>query len=367
MCGRLDILAEISVVSVRLQGVQVHSLRSVPCISLLDLIFGQCLIPTMSLFIRLKMDTQQISRKHSFSGSSLVLPTAQQESCAFQFSPSLGNNGRPFLTGHSERTTVAENSSNSQHPRLLWSLPQKRSNPNPSLGRVGGPEESDTRAFSGIYSTKRLKGVIKPPLSSSVALCNRVAASSWSRPLLDISEAKTQSLEQVDSAEGTDDLPGFGHPKCLQSPFEYAQDPVTRRFNQIAKNGIQCIDHNEPSCSGSSSGYFYFAPTNPSDKTKQALDAAHTVPRRQLSYVDPPGKPMPRSLHKSTGSWELRHEAKRHAKDCNIQPRSDSTLIAKAYHSEPIRSKPRLCLDLSEQKDEIKKAVSISKPHERQS
>ena len=309
------------------------------------------------------MDTQQLSKKSSFSGSSLTLSTAQEESRAFQSSPPVGTNVR---IGHSDKTTVAENRSNSQHSRLLWSLPQKRSIQNPSSGRVGGPEESDTRAFSGVYSTKRLKGVIKPPLSSPVASCNCVAASSLSRPLLDISKAKTQSLEQVDSAEATDDLLGFGHPKCLQSPFEYTQDPVTRRINQSAKNCIQRIDHNEPLCSGNSSGYFYFAPTNPSDKTNQALDAAHKVPRRQLSYVDPPSRPKPRSLHKSAGSSELRHEAKRHAEDCNIQPRSDSTLIARPYHSEPIRSKPRLWLDLSEQSDEIKKAVSISKLHETQ-
>ena len=308
------------------------------------------------------MDTQQLSKKPSFS-SSLTLPTAQQESRAFQSSPPIGTNVR---TGHSDRTTVVENRSNSQHSRLLWSLPQKRSIQNPSSGRVRGPEESDTKAFPRVYSTKRLKGVNEPPLSSPVTLCNCVAASSLSRPLRDISEAKTQSLEQVDSAEATDDLLGFGHPKCLQSPFEYTQDPVTRRINQTAKNCIQRINHNELLCSGNSSGYFYFAPTNPSDKTNQPLDAAHMVPRRQLSYVDPPSKPRPRSLHKSAGSWELRHEAKRHSEDCNIQPRSDSTLIARPYHSEPIRSKPRFWLDLSEQSDEIKKAVSISKLHETQ-
>ena len=321
----------------------------------------------MSLFIRLlNMDTQQLSRKHSFSGSSLTLPTAQQESRVFQSSSPVGTNGRPLRTGHSDRTTVIENRSNDQHSRLLWSLPQKRSNQNPSSGRVESPEESDTRDFSGVYSTKRLKGLITPPASSPVASCNRVAASGLSRSLPDISEAKTQSLEHVDSAETTDNLLGFSHPNCLQSPFKYTQDPVTRRINQTAKNCIQHINHNEPLCSGNSFGYFYFAPINPSDKTNQALDAPHMVPRRQLSYVDPPSKPKPRSLHKSTGSWELRHEAKRHAEVCNIQPRSDSTLIARPYHSEPIRSKSRLWLDWSEQNDEVKKAVSRSKLHETQ-
>ena len=317
----------------------------------------------MSLF---NMDTQQLSRKRSFSGSFLTFPTAQQRSRAFQFTAPVGANGRPVHTGHSDRTTVVENRSNRQHSRLLWSLPHKRSNQNPSLGRVGGPEQSDTRAFSGVYSAKRLKGPIKPPLPSPVASCNRVAASGLSRHLPKISEAKTQSPEQVDSAEATDDLLGIGHPKCLQSPFEYTQEPVFRRINQTATNCIQRIAHNEPLYSENSSGYFYFAPTNPSDKANQALDAPHMVPRRQLSYVDPPSKPRPRSLHKSTGSWELRHEAKRHAEECNIQPRSDSTLIARPYRSEPTRSKPRLRLDLSEQRDEIKNAVSISKLREMQ-
>ena len=312
------------------------------------------------------MDTQQLSRKRSFSGSFLTLPTAQQQFRAFQSRVPVGTNGRPVRTGQSYWTTVVENRNNRQHSRLLWSLPQKRSNQNPSLGSVGGQEQSNTRAFSRVYSTKRLKGPITPPLSSPVASCERVAPSSLSRPLLSIFEAKTRSQEQVGSAEATDDLLGIAHPKYLQSPFEYTQDPITRRINQSAEDCIQRIDHNEPLYRENSSRYFYFAPTNPSDKTNQALNAPHMVPRRQLLYVDPTSKPRPRSLHKSTGSRELRHEAKRHAEDCNIQPRSDSTLIAKPYHSEPIRSKPRPRLDLSEQKDEIKKAVSISKVHEMQ-
>lgn len=312
------------------------------------------------------MDSQQLSRKSSFSGSFLTLPTAQRKSCAFQSSAPVGTNGRPVRTGHSDRTTVVENRSNRQHSRLLWSLPQKNPNQNPSLGMVGGPGQSDTRAFSGVYATKRLKGPTTPPLSSPVASCDRVAASGLSRPLLNISEANTQSLERVDSAEATNNRLGIAHPKCLQSPFEYIHDPVARRISQTPRNYIQRIDHNEPLRNENSSGYFYFSPSNPSDKANQALDAPHMVPRRQLSYVDPPSKPRPRSLHKSTGSRELRHEAKRHAEECNIQLRSESTLTARPYHSEPIRSKPRLRLDLSEQKDEIKKAVSISNLHETQ-
>ena len=300
------------------------------------------------------MDTQQFSSKHSFSGSSLTLPAPQQEPRAFHSSSPFGNNSRPVHTGQSDTSTVVDNRSIRQNSCLVWSLPQKRSNQNPSLGRVGDPEETDTRAFSGVFLTKRLKRPVTPSLSSSVASCNYVPASGLSRQLRNISEAMTQSLERIDSAEATDDLLGSNHPKCLQSPFEYTQDPVTKG-----------IDHNEPVYGKNSSGYFYFAPTNPSDKTFQALDAPpHKIPRRRLSYVDPPSKPRPRSLHKSIGSRELRHEAKRHAEDCNIQPRSDGTLIARPYLSEPIRSKSRLWLDSSEQKDELREAVSISKFHE---
>ena len=358
MCGRLDILAE--------------SLESgcKGCSFIPQYLASRLLDPYIwtvshSYYVIVHqiapMDTLQLSRKRSFSGSFLTLPTAQQESRAFQPSVPVSTNGRPSRTEHSDWTTVVENRNSRRHSRLLWSLPQKGSNQNPSLGSVGGQEPSNTRAFSGVYSTKRLKSPITPPLSSPVALCKPVAPSGLSRPLLNIFEAKTQSQEQVDSAEATDDLLRIGHPKGLQSPFEYTQDPITRRINQSAKDGIQRIDHDEPLYRESSSRYFYFAPTNPSDKTNQALNAPHMVPRRQLLYVDPTSKPRPRSLHKSTGSWELRHEAKRHAEDCNILPRSDSTLIARPYHSEPIRSKPRPRLDLSEQKDEIKKAVSISK------
>ena len=241
-------------------------------------------------------------------------------------------------------------------------MPHESSNQSSILGRVGDPEQFSPRLFSGIYSANRLKGPITPLLSKPIASCGDVVTTGSSRPLLDFSEAKTALPERVAYAEATDDQQESDPPKILRSPFEYTQDLVTSRIYPTANISSQRIDPNGPLRSGKSSGYIYFAPTNPSDKTNKASDAHRRVPRRQLSYGDPLSKPGPRSLHKSTGSWELRQEAQRHAEDCNTESRSDSTLNASAtnpYLSEPARSKSRVWLDLPEQKHEIQEAVSV--------
>ena len=222
---------------------------------------------------------------------------------------------------------------------------------------VGGPEKSPPRALSGSYSAKRLKDLVTPPLSSTIPSYNRLVTTGLSRPLLDFSEAETVLPERADRAEA------INHPKTLRSPFEYARDLVTNHIDPIAKNSMQRFDLNRPLRSGNSSEYIYFAPTNPSDKTSQASDFHRRVPRQRLSYGDPPSKPGSR-LHKSTGSWELRHEAERHAEGHNLELRSNTTLNASAarpYHFQPAKSKHRRCLDSSERKDEIQEAVSILK------
>lgn len=259
-----------------------------------------------------KMDIQHVSRDPK---SSFTLLTTRQESPAVPFrSPASTNNG-PVRTRHNNRTTIVENRSYPQPSRLLWSLPHKRSNQSSTSGRFGDPEEFSPRAFSGIYSAKRLKGPATPPLSNSISSCNDVITTGFSRPLLDLSEAKTLLPERVAYAKAIDDRFESDRPKILRSPFEYTQDLVTSRITATATTDNQRTD------------------------------------------------PWPRSLRKSTASWGLRHEAQRHAEDYNTESRSDSTLNAsttRPYLSEPVRSKPRVWLDLPEQKHEIQEAVSIA-------
>ena len=300
------------------------------------------------------MDFQHISIEHDFLGSSPTLLTAQQKSHAFRSTGPVGADSRPVHARHSGSTTVVENRIYPQHPRLPWSLPYKNSHQSSGSGRVGGSGDSYTGLFSGVYSAKSLRGPISPLLSSAVASCKDVATSGLSCPLLEVPDAKP---EQVNYAEATSDQLESGRPKALQSPFKYTPELVSSPSSSSASNGIQRIYHNGPLRAGKSSGYIYFPPTNPSDKTNQTLDICCTAPRRQLSYLETPSKPRPRAIHRSIG--ELRHEAEQHAENRSIQPRLDSTPIARPYHSEAIRSKSRLWLDLSEQKDEIKKAVSI--------
>ena len=324
MCGRVDILAEISVAN--------HFGCKGREISLLEFctLHHALLLYSVSFYYVI---VQQIFN--------------------FYMGSPVGTNSRPTHPRDSDRITVVENRSYPQPPRLLSSLSQTKLNENSSSEAVGSPRNSDTGAFSGVYSAKRLQGPslpsfvnqVKFSVSNIFASCNGVATSGLLPPLLNISDANSLLLEQVDYAEVTDDQLGSGHTKTLQSPFEYTQEPITSRIDLTPKTCIQRIDPNGTLHSGSSSRYVYFAPTDRSDKTNQASDAHRIIPRRQLSYPDPPSKPRPRFLHKSTGSWKLKHEAGRHVEDCKIRPRSNRTLHGKFYHSEPIRRNSRFWLD----------------------
>ncbi len=307
---------------------------------------------------------QHIPREYAPSESSLTFSTNKQESGAFRFDFPAGTNSRPVSTVHNNRPTIVRGRSYPQSSCLLWSLPQKRSNQSSTSGRAGEPKESHPRAFIGIHSAKRLKGRTTPPLSSPLSSCNGVVTAGLPQSLLNFSEAETVSLERADTAENTDNHLETYTPKTLQSPFEYTQELVASQVKPNAKKDPRRFDPKSQLLSRKSAGYIYFAPTNPSEKAKHLFDAHRKVPGRQLSYGDSPSKPVPRCLHKSTASWELRHEAERHTHDYNLESRSDSTLnafTARPYQSEPIRCKPRLRLDLSQRKDEIQEAVSILK------
>lgn len=307
------------------------------------------------------MDVQHTSSRCAFSESSLKSLIRQQELSAFRFCFPTGTDSRRFSTGHDNRTAIMEGRSSSQPPDLLRNLPQKRSNQSLTSGRAEGPDESHLRAFSGTYSAKRLKGAIVPPLPNSPSPCNDVVKTSVSQPLPDSLEAQSVSPERADPAERTGDQIHSDRPKTLRSPFEYIRKLVPYQVDPAAKTDVQRFPSNRSVRGEDSLGYIYYAPTNPSDKTSLTSEAHRRIPRRQLSYGDPFSKPGPRSLHKSTGSWELRHEAERHAAEYDLDSWSESTSNASAarpYHSDPARSKPRIWLDLSEG-DKIQEAVSI--------
>ena len=297
------------------------------------------------------MNTRHISREYAFSKPSPTFLRTQQELRPLPLSFPASTKGGPACTERNDRRTVEERSY-PQPPRLLWSLPQKRPNQSQTSEGVEDPEESHSKALSGIYSAKRLKCPATPPLTSPISSCNSVVTTDSPRPLLDLLDAETLLTEREDH---TDDYQLESNClKTLSSPFKYTQQLVTSHTDPIAKNGTNL---HRPLRDGNPPGYIYFAPTNPSDKANQAV-----VPRRQLSYRGPASNPGPRPLHKSTGSEVLRHDAKQQAEDYSNESRSYSTpnaSVPRPYDSEPIRSKPRIRLDLSEQKDDVQEAVSI--------
>lgn len=262
---------------------------------------------------------------------------------------------RPASTEDNNRITVAEEGI---FPQPSWTLPQKISNHGLTLG--SDPEESHPRALFGIFSAKRLKGPFTSPLSSPLSSYNNVSMTESSRSCLDFSEADTGSAERAAPAEAISDHLDSERPQTLRSPFEYTQVLVTSQVDPPIKDDMQQFSSKMLGRSDNTAGYIYYAPTNPSEEANRK-DAPRRVPRRQLSYGNPPSKPGPRSLHKTPGLRGLRHEAERHAEEYDLGSWSDSTSGASAarpFHSEPMRRKPRLWLDLSEQKDNIQEAVS---------
>lgn len=302
--------------------------------------------------IQPNMDAQQISKEYTLSKSSLILLSSQQDLSAYHLGCPADTSNRPVSTRGNNRITVTEEGI---YPKPPWTLPQKRSNRGLTSGGVGDPEESHPRG----YSAKRLKGPITPSPSPRSSY-KKIPTIELSRSCLDFSGANTALQERADPAEAISDHLDSERPKTLRSPFEYMQVLVTSQVDPPANDEVQQFNSSRPVRSDNPSGYIYYAPTNLSDKTNYAH---RRVPRRQLSYGDPPSKPGPRSLHKTPGSWGLRHEAERHAEEYDLDSWSDSTSNASAartYHSEPIRSKPRLWLDLSEQKDKIQEAHAIT-------
>ena len=293
--------------------------------------------------------------------SSAIMDELSRSSLDFGFPA--GTDRKPISTEHDNKITMVGNRDHPQSPRLLRSLPQKRSNQSLTSGSSRDSSESRPGAFPSSYSVKRFKGPITPPSSSPLTSCKSVVTAGFSRPLPDFPEAEPLLLEQADAIN---DQLESDRPKPLRSPFEYSRELATNQINQNAKRDIQRFGSRRPLLSGNSLRYMYFAPTNFSDT--QALNTPCRVPHRQLLYHDTSSKSGPRFLHKSTGSWGLRHEAERHA-DYNLACRSNSTSYAstdRSYQSEPKWSISRLWPELLDKENEIQEAVSIQKLVRRQ-
>ena len=115
----------------------------------------------------------------------------------------------------------------------------------------------------------------------------------------------------------------------------------------------------------SQSKYQYYPPTNPFNGHRPYAQLYCAGPSRQLSYGEPTIHPKPRSLHKATGSAELRQDAtcsSQHNGSSSWFDDEDSAPLPRPWHSEPQPPKARLWLDLTGGEGHIEEAVSVPSP-----
>lgn len=150
------------------------------------------------------------------------------------------------------------------------------------------------------------------------------------------------------------DTSPFDHSKSLLSPIKFSPPSGPKTQNEVSV-------HTNRKTSESST-YMFYPPRNPADNHPLIKKIQPSVPQRKLSYGEPSLTPKPKSLHRITGSLELRREASRKPDGDNCESWLERGLEASAnrpYYSEPTRSKPKLWLDLAEEGERIEEAVCI--------
>lgn len=146
----------------------------------------------------------------------------------------------------------------------------------------------------------------------------------------------------------------FDFSKPLLSPIRLTPSPESQVWDRV---------YSEPSPKDNgSSTYLFYPPRNPADRTIQASDFHRNIPRRQLYYGEPVRTPKRKSLHRATGSHELRRRAGWKTDDDRFGSWSKGSLkasVTRPWFSEPARSKPWLWLGLVEEGEVIGEAVQV--------
>ncbi|KAL2037927.1 hypothetical protein N7G274_009402 [Stereocaulon virgatum] len=270
--------------------------------------------------------------------------------------------------GRDLRSTLAERRS-CPHPAPLI-LPRKRSIRSLAPEYTQDVQASRSSSSPPYRSVKRTKDAVLPWPSLQSADTIEDTADGPSSPLELPKTPEDRTTGRAHSASIDSDRE-FMSAKPLRSPIRFIPGFHAHNIAITSTIPIQTPEHKFSSVS-EKSRYRYYGPTNPSDQVERFSPGCGRVPRRQLSY----GDPKPWSLHRATGSQELR------LKICSEADNPDSfywsgntavglnTVKAKDWYSEPMRPKPRLWLDFVDGGEPIEEAQatvvksSPSKPRE---
>ena len=258
--------------------------------------------------------------------------------------------------GRDLRSTLAERRS-CPHPAPLI-LPRKRSIRSLAPEYTQDVQTSRSSSSPPYRSVKRTKEAALPLLSLQSVDTIEDTVDGPSSPLESPRTPEDRTTGRAHSAS-IDSNREFTSAKPLRSPIRFIPGFHAHNTAITSTTPTKTPEHKSSSVS-EKSRYRYYGPTNPSDQVERFSPGCGRVPRRQLSY----GDPKPWSLHRATGSQELRLKAGLEADNYDSFYWSDNTAVGlntvkpKEWYSEPTRPKPRLWLDLVDDGEPIEEAVS---------
>ncbi len=246
--------------------------------------------------------------------------------------------------------TLVEQRTKIQTSWPLVPLPLERSIHNIAANQSRDEEQTSLVPTSPFNSFKSLKETATLPLLpiQSPAKVTSPEESLKSSP------TSTPADVRLTQRDYNDDTTSIDPSKPLLSPIRFSPPPESK---------VQDLASSGPSPKGNGpSTYVFYPPRNPADITSQASDSHRNIPRRQLFYGEPMRTPKPKSLHRTTGSIELRHRAGWKTDEDNGDSwleGSSKTSITGPWFSEPARPKPCLWLDLVDEGEIIGEAVRV--------
>lgn len=258
------------------------------------------------------------------------------------------HDGEPYLDHYALAYTRVKSHAKLQPSWPLLTLPLKRSIHNlaaKNFHDVGEIPIVPTSSFDGV---KRMTEATTLP-----SLDHQLSQKTTTQlGILESSPEPITTGGRLFDSTLNDDIGSSDFSKPLLSPIRFTP-PGELKVPDLAPSGPD-ERTNEPSA------YRFFPPTNPADKIPSGFDLHRDVPRRRLFYDEPTSTPTSKSLHRATGSHELRRKAGRETEDDKFDTWLKENVKASAirpYFSEPARSKPRLWLDLAEEGEKIEEAV----------
>lgn len=168
------------------------------------------------------------------------------------------------------------------------------------------------------------------------------------------SPTSTPTEVRLTEWDHNNDTGAFDFSKPLLSPIRLTPPPELQVWDRAYSEPR--INYNRPST------YLFYPPRNPAENTTEASEFHRNIPRRQLHYGEPIRTPKPKSLHRATGSSELRRRADWKTDDNEFGCWLEGSLKAsttRPWFSEPARSKSWLWHDLVEEGEMIGEAVYV--------